>query len=184
MDNIYDTLLKAIDDIELRVSEWVLDQLLQLDIHVLEFIPLRASTYLPLPKGIVSKKAIVNIHNKDDLCFLWAVIAAIYGDPEVCPPERVAHYRQWEHEFNLAGIAMPMALKDNARFERMNNISISVYGYKNGQKDKEKEKGFVYPLQVAQELKERHVNMLLISNENTSHYCLIKNFSRLVPFTS
>ena len=75
---------------------------------------------------------------------------------------------------------MPMALKDIPRFERMNNISVSVYGYNEGQEDEEKEKGFVYPLLVAQELKERHVNLLLISNENTSHYCLIKNFSHLV----
>ena len=41
---------------------------------------------------------------------------------------------------------MPMALKDIPRFERMNNISLSVYGYNEGQEDVEKEKGFVYPL--------------------------------------
>ena len=123
---------------------------------MLEFIPLRASTYLPLPNEIVSKKAVVNIHNKDDLCFLWTVISGIHGDPEVCNPERVAHYRQWEHEFNLTGIAMPMALKGIPRFERMNNISVSVYGYNEGQEDEEKEK----ELLVAQELKERHVNLL------------------------
>ena len=74
-------------------------------------------------KEIASKKAVVNIQNKDDLCFLWAVIAGIHGnsDPEGCNPQPVAHYQQWEHEFNLTGIAMPMALKDIPRFERMNN---------------------------------------------------------------
>ena len=121
-----------------------MDQLLQLDLHELEFIPLRASTYLPLPKEIVSKKAVVNIQNKDDLCFLWAVIAGIYGDPKDRDAKRVAHYRQWEHEFNLTGIAMPMALKDISRFERMNNISVSVYGYNEWQEDEEKEKGFAH----------------------------------------
>ena len=92
----------------------------------------------------MSKKAVVNIQNKDDLCFLWAVIAGIYGDPEDGNPHRVAHYRQWEHKFNLTGIAMPMALKDIPRFERMNNISVSAYGYNEGQEDEEKDNGFVY----------------------------------------
>ena len=50
----------------------------------------------------MSKKAVVNIQNKDDLCFLWAVIAGKYGDPEDGNPQRVAHYWQWEHEFNIA----------------------------------------------------------------------------------
>ena len=59
----------------------------------------------------------------------------------------------------------------------MNNISISVYGCKEG---KEVQKGFVYPLKVSKEVSERHVNLLLIANDDTHHYCFIGNFGRLV----
>ena len=40
--------------------------------------------------------------------------------------------------------------------------------------------GFAYTLHVATEVKTRHVNLLLISDGQTQHYCLIKNFSRIV----
>ena len=134
------------------------------------------STYLPPPEEIRRKHAFYNIQNSDILCFLWFVIAVVYGDSNDRNPERVAHYRQWELEFNVAVITIPMALKDIAKFERMNNISVSVYGYKEGQ-EKGKEEGFTYPLCVAKEVKERHVNLLLISIENTLNYCLIKTFN-------
>ena len=167
----------------MRGSGWVLDQLLQLNLHVHEFVPLRGSTYLPLPKEISEKHAVVNIQNSDNLCFLWCVIASVYGDPNDHDPQRVAHYQQWANEFNLNGLEMPMALKDVAKFERLNNISVSVYGYEKPKKNSEgvvTEEGFIHTLQVARELKERHVNLLLISNNDTNHYCLIRNFSRLV----
>ena len=39
------------------------------------------STYIPLPTCIQNKKAVINIKNKDEKCFLWAVIAGLYGGP-------------------------------------------------------------------------------------------------------
>ena len=51
-----------------------------------------------------------------------------------------------------------MALTNIPKFERRNNVSISVYGYQEGKE------GFVYPLKVSKEQSERHVNLLLMSN--------------------
>ena len=76
-----------------------------------------------------------------------------------------------------------MALKDVSKFERLNDISVSVYGYEKGKTNSdggETEEGFVYALQVVREGRARHVNLLLITNDGTNHYCLIRNFSRLV----
>ena len=57
--------------------------------------------------------------------------------------------------------------------QRLNkNVSVSVYAY-------EKNIG-VYPLKVSREKREHHVNLLLISNDDTNHYCYIKNFYKLV----
>ena len=79
---------------------------------------------------------------------------------------------------------MPMkCTKQNiAKFERQNDISVSVYGWENSRVDEFENEipGFAYPLHITVELKPRHVNLLLISNEKTQHYCLITNFSRLV----
>ena len=81
-------------------------------------------------------------------------------------------------EFNLRGISFPMALKDIPKFEKVNNVSISVYGYQDGKG--EDQEGFVYPLKVSKEVNERHVDLLLIANNDTNHYCFIEDFCRLV----
>ena len=42
----------------------------QLEIHTTEYNPTKGSSYIDLPKWIKDKKAIINIKNKDDKCFL------------------------------------------------------------------------------------------------------------------
>ena len=71
-----------------------------------------------------------------------------------------------------------MALKDIPKFERLHNVSISVYGYQEGKAGDHE--GFVYPLKVSKEVNERHVDLLLIADDDTNRYCFIKNFVRLV----
>ena len=78
----------------------------------------------------------------------------------------------------MTGIEIPVQLKDIPRFERQNNISVSVYGWESDT-DEDDELGFVYTLRMAKEVKPRHVNLLMIG-EDVKHYCWIKNFSRLV----
>ena len=182
LENIFSTMMQSVEDYELRGSGWILNQLLRLDLHILRFDPLRASTYLKLPEEIRYKRAVVNIQNSDNLCFLWSVIAGIYDDPNDCNPHCVSHYKQYEHEFKMDGIEMPMAMKDIPKFERRNNVSISLYGFQekvtNGKG--KVEEGYAYPLKTVKEARERHVNLLIISRGGISHYCLIRNFSRLV----
>ena len=177
LNETYENLVSAIENYQNRQSGWVLDRLLKLDLHVLEYSPLHATSYIPLPQDVYNKKAVINIKNTDEKCFLWSVIAGLYGDLHNKNHERVSHYTEYEKEFNLRGISFPMALKDIPKFERQNNVSVSVYGYQDGKND---QKGFVYALKVSKEVNERHVNLLLISNDETNHYCYIKDFNRLV----
>lgn len=39
---------------------------------------MRGSSYIPLPDFILKKKAITNIQNKDEKCFLWCVLRYLY----------------------------------------------------------------------------------------------------------
>ena len=81
----------------------------------------------------------------------------------------------------MTGIEMPMELKDIPRFEKQNNISVSLYGWKKARinKDKEVEPGYAYTLRIAEDVKLNHVNLLMIGDE-VKYYCWVKNFSRLV----
>ena len=66
-----------------------------------------------------------------------------------------------------------MSLKDISRFEKQNpSIAITVLGY---------EGKSVYPLRnSAYTDRENNIVILLIEKDGVSHYCLIKNLSRLL----
>ena len=71
-----------------------------------------------------------------------------------------------------------MTLKDIPKFERLNNVSISVYAYHEGKPGGQE--GFIYPLKVSKEVNERHIDLLLIAADDINHYCFIKDFGKLV----
>ena len=60
-----------------RGSGWVLYRVMNLHITIAENRPLRAVSYLPLPKNVWTKKAIVNVQNLDNDCSRWSVGAAL-----------------------------------------------------------------------------------------------------------
>ena len=77
-NSIHENLTSAIKDFQQRGSGWVLDKLLALDLHLLEFDPLKATSYIPLPTCIQSRKAVINIKNNDEKCCHCSVIPGLY----------------------------------------------------------------------------------------------------------
>ena len=59
-------------------------------------------------------------------CFLWSVLAHLH--PPQWNPERVKHYKKYENTLNVKDLKFPMSLSDIPKFEKMNNISVNVYG--------------------------------------------------------
>ena len=48
-------------------------------------LPITGSSYIPTPKFIERRKAILNVQNKDDdLCFLYSVLAHIHKIEHTC----------------------------------------------------------------------------------------------------
>ena len=74
LDSIHENLTSAIEDFQQRGSRWVLEKLLALDFHLLEFHPLKATSCIPLRTCIQNRKAIIIIKNKNEKCFLYSVI--------------------------------------------------------------------------------------------------------------
>ena len=67
---------KIIEDLEAfqkNGSGWYFKEVVQLEIHTVENGAMKGSSYIPLPDWISNKKAIVNIENKDEKCFLWCI---------------------------------------------------------------------------------------------------------------
>ena len=148
-------------------SGWSIDQILKMEVHTTEYNPLNASRYVPLPTQIAKKKAVLSIVNNDEKCFIWSILASLYLVSGNSHPYRVSSYIQYESELNCQSIEMPVSLANVPKFEKQNNISINVFG-------------LVYPLSITKSRHEKHVNLLLKSDKDKRHYCLIKNMSRLL----
>ena len=153
-------------------SVWRLYSIIKLELHTTRYNPLRGETWIPLPKELANKKAIINMQNKDNKCFLWCVLRAL--NPKDNHPERVdKELKLKENTLNMDGIEYPVSLKDIDKFEKQNpTISITVFGYK------EKE---VHPLRNSNNIdREHNIRIMLIEKDGVLHYCLVKNLSRLL----
>ena len=104
LNSTYENLVSAIEDFQQPGPGWILDKLIALDLHLLELDPLRATSYIPLATCIQNRKAVISIKNKDEKCYLWSVIAGLYGDYHAKNHERVFRYLEYEKEFNLQGV--------------------------------------------------------------------------------
>ncbi|CAH3019295.1 unnamed protein product, partial [Porites evermanni] len=85
---------------------------LQLDISVATYTPLRGSSHVKLPKELHDKKAILNIRNDDQKCFPWSVLAALHPINHKDHAGHVRHYTRYEQELTVKGITFPMKLQD------------------------------------------------------------------------
>ena len=66
---------KIIDSIEVYQkagSGWYFKEVVNLEMHTVDYKPIRGSSYIPLPDFITRKKAILNLQNRDNKCFLWS----------------------------------------------------------------------------------------------------------------
>ena len=152
-------------------SGWYFKEVEKLEIHTIGFNPAKGSSYISLPNWISNKKAIVNIQNKDDKCFLWCILRYLY--PRDRDEERLKDLKKYEFSLNTKGITFPMKLKDITKFEKLNPSipGINVFSYENM---------IIYPLRMAERDCLNTLDLFFHEEDGVSHYSLIKNFNRLV----
>ena len=139
-----------------------------MNIHVVNYNPLKGSSYIPLPAKLANKKAVINIQNTDQKCFMWSVLASLISSKK--DPQRVIHCVQHVDQLDFTGIAFPVRICDVPKFEKRNCIFINVFGYE----------GRIYPLHLTKERRVRHIDLLLIQRGEGQHNCCIRNFNRLM----
>ena len=153
-------------------SDWYFKEIDKLEIHTVEYNPTKGSSYFPLPDWISNKKAIINIKNKDEKCFLWCILR--YLHPRDRDEERLTGLKKYENSLNTKGITFPMKIKDITKFEKLNPElpGINVFSVD--------EKYNFYPLRMAEKDCKDTIDLFLYEQEGFSHYSLIKNFTRLI----
>ena len=99
-------------------SAWQFKEVEQLEIHTTEHNPTKGSSYIDLPKWIKDKKAIINIKNRDDKCFLWCILRYLY--PKEKDAEWIGDLKKYEFSLNTKGISFPVSERDITKFENLN----------------------------------------------------------------
>ncbi|CAH3191490.1 unnamed protein product, partial [Porites evermanni] len=118
IDKCLKKIKKDLETYEMNGSGWYFKFADQVELHTSEFNPSKGSLYIKLPDWISNKKAIVNIKNSDEKCFLWCVLR--YLHPKEINDWRVSDLKKYEKELITKGITFPMSLKDISKFERLN----------------------------------------------------------------
>ena len=174
VDDLYNTMvdrvLETMATFQRDGSNWTFKSIICLEIHTVAYEPLKGNSYIPLPPKLAQKKAIINMQNEDNKCFTWSVLRAL--NPKEENAVRIdKDLKKKEDSLNMTGIVNPVQLNAIDKFERQNpTISINVFGHEES----------VCPLRVSKCEDREVVNLLLISDDEKRHYCLIKSMSRLM----
>ena len=109
------------------------------------------------------------------MCFAWSILASLHPAKGSCS-YRVHHYRPYLQDINIKDLDFPLSVKQVEKVEKQNNISVNVFGYESENEGKP----LIFPLHITKTDKLHHVNLLLITEEDKTHYVYIKSMSRLL----
>ena len=147
-------------------SGFIVASLAHLDININLFTPIKGSSFIPTPVVFRNNNFLLNIHNRDQFCFAYAVLAALYPCSSHTKNE-AASYRSKLDKLKMTGFEFPMPIKDIPRFKSINNLGINVLGV---------EKKQIIPLYLSKTTLKR-INLLLLSDDVRFHYALITKFN-------
>jgi len=157
-------------------SGWIISQIKYLRLCWGCYRPLMAGTYIPSPKWLALKHAIVNIQSIDDLnCFQYSVLAGMnvikYGQHK----HRPVLNKPYLNLLNRDGIQNTVALSAINQFEKQNpEIPVNVLYL-------DDERQFV-PLRTSKFCSQHkhHEILLMLTDQDKYHYTSVQNLSRLI----
>ena len=129
LSKMKETVLESLAKFQRLGSNWRFHSVLSLDLHTLKYVQLGGSSYIPLPKFLAAKKAIINIKNEDDECFKWAITQAL-NPVEKTLKVLIKKLREKSVVFNWDDLKFSVNLSDINNFENHNSsISVNVFAY-------------------------------------------------------
>lgn len=122
-----------------------------------------------MPEVLANIKAIINVQNNANKCFLWSIPSALHPADD---HSNTVIIKKWKKEFDeaLNGVVFPVKLSDVPKFAKKTNMSINVYWFNNNN-------SYIAPLQITKEEEEKYIDLLYTFYKN--HYCWIKDLGKL-----
>ena len=179
---IYSTLPKIftelIDNHNGKGSGWVVDEIDMLRIDISKLESFSGASFIELPDIIKNKKCCINPNNlKDNKCFLYSIIIGKHHKEIKNNPQRIYNLTKYEENYNTNMLTYPVSIDDIEEFEKKNNIPINVYQYK-----KDDRLNVLYFHKISSH--NNIIDLLLIKDEEKSHYVFIKNLNSLWKTTT
>ena len=152
-------------------SGWTIESVDNHYLNIVQYEPMKGSSYIELPQELKHhQKGLINMKNNDNECFRWCHIR--YLNPQEKDPQRIKKIdKEYINQLDYSGIEFPVTVKQYNKIEKQNEININVFGYENKQP---------YPIYISKEKYEKHLELLLITEDDNKHYVLIKDFNRFM----
>ena len=74
--------------------------------------------YFDLPQPIKAKRAVINVQNKDNRCFEYAILSDLHHNEIKDSHQRPSKYTKYAGELDFTGIEFPVSPKDIGKFEK------------------------------------------------------------------
>eukprot|EP01052_Picozoa_sp_SAG31_P051838 SAG31_NODE_12501_length_936_cov_5.367981_1_plen_193_part_00 len=98
-------LIQDIPEMEKKGSGWTFHKVLTVELHIGRYKAIKGGSYIQLPKVLSTKKAIINVKNKDHECFKWSLLASQF--PAKRDGERISKYVEHQEKLDFTGISYP-----------------------------------------------------------------------------
>ena len=150
-------------------SGWTIQSIENHYINIVNYNPLKGSSYIKLPQEL-KNKSLINLQNKDNECFRWCHIRHL--NPQEKDPQRIKKTdKTFISQLDYSSIKFPVTIKQINKIEKQNNICINLFGYEEKQK---------FPIFISKEKFTDHIELLLITEGENNHYVLIKDFNKFM----
>ena len=152
-------------------SGWTIESVDNHYLNIVQYQPMKGSSYIKLPQELRHhRKGLINMKNDDNECFRWCHIR--YLNPQDKYPQRIKKSdKEFIKKLDYSEIEFPVTTKKYNKIEKQNEININVFGYENKQP---------YPIYISKEKYEKHMELLLITEDENKHYVFIKDFNRFM----
>ena len=120
-------LLNFIEVFELNGSGWVFSNFHNLQLTVWQLHALRGRAFIPQPRWIQARRAVVNDAGTGDDYFKWAILAGMH--PVDVNADRRLKYVEHMGKYDFSSFSFPVPLQAVGSFALRNNMSINEYGW-------------------------------------------------------
>ena len=171
MENFFQNIFYMLDNWINEGSGWIVESIESQYINISTYRPLSGSSYVKFPVELRSpKKGLINIKNNNQECFLSSHVRHI-NTVKIHPERITQNDKKLASDLDYDGAGFPAQGKDFSKTETKNNICINVFCYENG---------LVFSIYISNQEFENSMDLLLVIDEDKSHYMYIKDFDRFM----